>query len=39
MPLRSVRQIYDRKRYDELCERAGVAADEIWFPAYRVKPL
>jgi hypothetical protein len=37
-PLRSVRQIYDRQRYDELCERAGVLAGDAWFPAYRAKP-
>lgn len=35
-PLLSVRQIYDHRRYDELCRRAGVAATDDWFPAYRL---
>jgi len=38
-PLRSLHQIYDRRRYDELCQRAGVLANDTWFPAYRAKRL
>lgn len=35
-PLRSLRQVYDRARYDELCRRAGVdPTGGAWFPAYR----
>jgi hypothetical protein len=35
VPLRSVRQVYDRARYASLCAAAGVGSDEAWFPAYR----
>lgn len=38
-PLRSLRQIYDRRRYDELCERVGVPASVTYFPAYRAVSL
>jgi len=38
-PLLSARQIYDRRRYDELCSEAGVAASGDWFPAYRLVAL
>lgn len=34
-PLVSVRQIYDRRRYDELCAQSGTHPDGHWFPAYR----
>jgi hypothetical protein len=39
IPMRSLRQIYDRRRYDELCELAGMVTGETWFPAYRAKRL
>jgi hypothetical protein len=35
-PLLSVRQIYDQRRYNELCRQAGVATADGWFPAYRL---
>lgn len=37
MPLRSLRQVYDRPRYEELCRQAGVDTSEAarWFPPYR----
>jgi hypothetical protein len=36
-PLRAIRQIYDRRRYDELCASTGADASERWFPAYRAR--
>jgi hypothetical protein len=35
MPLLSVRQIYDPRRYDELCAQSGIPSSGNWFPAYR----
>jgi hypothetical protein len=35
MSLVSVRQIYDPRRYDELCAQSGIRAGSGWFPAYR----
>ena len=35
MPLVSVRQIYDPRRYEELCARSGIHPEGNWFPAYR----
>lgn len=35
MPLRSLRQVYDQRRYAELCASAGADAGNGWFPAYR----
>ena len=37
-PLRSLRQIYDRERYERLCEGVGTLALDAWFPPYRGKP-
>jgi hypothetical protein len=34
-PLRALREIYDPMAYVALCEKAGVAAADGWFPAYR----
>jgi hypothetical protein len=37
-PLRSLRQIYDRERYEHLCEGVGTLVLDPWFPPYRGKP-
>lgn len=34
-PLRSLRQIYNAQKYEELCMLAGAPRDTQWFPAYR----
>ena len=34
-PMQSLRQVYDRDKYDELCALAGVSSETTWFPAYR----
>jgi hypothetical protein len=34
-PRWAVRQIYNRSKFDHLCERAGVSQDSGWFPPYR----
>ncbi len=36
-PLKSLREIYDRDTYHELCVRAGCRPDTEWFPAYRAE--
>lgn len=35
MPLRSLHQVYDARRYAELCELEGATPGGQWFPAYR----
>jgi hypothetical protein len=36
LPLVSLRQVYDRAVYEDLCRQAGVSADPSgWFPPYR----
>jgi hypothetical protein len=34
-PLQSLRQVYDRDKYDEFCVLAGVSSESKWFPAFR----